>query len=277
MKLSIITEDKSTNSLYISGDTLVNLTDPDDPNSRLNLGDGVDFRPIHCSELRKKLQKTGWRVGGIKFYQEIKQGDDLLREFKYKLELPDNYLVSDRSTEDGLPVINPATENVSSPNMIISREDIDQIKSGVNNIYESIFGEQRGERELKILRSTKSRIDIVDEIITIPVIDSKRNSTYTNMIDLTSLLEHSPIPELQAKMDLTYLYSIKGVIYGGDETLTLFTTDSSGNVTNLNQIIEKDNIVIEYINSILRILPKTDNVDEYIINDAIITYGNLSK
>ena len=263
MKLSIVTEDKTTNGLYISGDTLVNLTDTNNPESRQNIGDGCEFRPVHCSELRKKLLKSGWRVGG----------------FKYKLELPDNYLTSDRSTEDGLPIINPATESISSPSLIISREDIDQIRAGVNNIFDSIFEDQRGERELKIFRSTKNNIDIVNEIITIPVLDSKKTSTYTNVLDLTELLNHSLIPNLQAKLDLTYLYSIGNSIYGGDVTINLFSINSKTNeIEKLNQIVEKDNnIVIEYINGILKILPKSTSVGEYIINDAIITYGNLEK
>ena len=36
-------------------------------------------------------------------------------------------------------------------------------------------------------------------------------------------------------------------------------------------------LMLEYINGILKILPKSTSVGEYIINDAIITYGNLEK
>ena len=117
------------------------------------------------------------------------------------------------------------------------------------------------------------------DVITIPVLDSKKTSTYTNVLDLTELLNHSLIPNLQAKLDLTYLYSIGNSIYGGDVTINLFSINSKTNeIEKLNQIVEKDNnIVIEYINGILKILPKSTSVGEYIINDAIITYGNLEK
>jgi hypothetical protein len=44
-----------------------------------------------------------------------------------------------------------------------------------------------------------------------------------------------------------------------------------------NQIINKDQVIIEYINGIIRIFPNDDQINECILSDVIITYGKLKE
>lgn len=275
-KLSIVTDSNNNlDCLRLENDSIIN--------GDVSVGEGIDFRPIHCTELREKLRSRGWNTEGFKFYFEESITDPVTgkieteRTYKYKLELAENYSISENYIDDGLPIINPSTEKSKSPDIMITKSDIESISSTVDNLYNDIFGDQKGKRELKINRSSKNRIDIVDNVITIIALDSEKSSTYTNTFDLTDLLNHSNIKNLSSKVDVTYFYSIDNNIYGGDITFNSFEINENNELVKNNLIFDKNHVIIEYINGVIKIYPNNKNVSECVLNDIVITYGNIKK
>jgi hypothetical protein len=191
-----------------------------------------------------------------------------------------NYTISDNYLDDGLPIINQSAESGSSPSpdVVIPKVDIDLISNEVNNAYNFVYESQRGERELRITRTSKDKVDIVDDSITIPMIDSSTTSIYTNTLDLNDLINHANTPGISAKADVTFLYSTdNNIICGGDISFNAFDIDSDGNVIKDNMIFNKEKVRVEYINGIIRIFPTSNDINECILSDVIITYGNLKK
>jgi hypothetical protein len=277
--LTMVTEGNKPGSIYLEGDLIVS--------DGKYLGEGTDFRPVHCTELREKLHDRGWGNECFKFYSVTEQTSDTrasavkiyVKTFKYKLELAENYTVSENYVDDGLPIVNQSAEENESPDIIIPKSDIDKISNEVNNAFDFVYENQRGERELRVTRSSKNRTDIVDDSITIEVINSETTSTYTNTVDLNGLIKHVNIPGISAKVDLTYQYSVKDsqVIRGGDLSFKAFEINEEGNVEGDNRIFDNGEITVEYINGIIRIFPASNNINECILSDVIITYGNLEK
>ena len=187
--------------------------------------------------------------------------------------------MSENYLDDGLPIINQSAEKNESPDIIVPKSDIDKISNEVNNAFNFIYENQRGERELRVTRSSKNRTDIVDDSITIEVINSETTSTYTNTVDLNGLIDHVNIPEISAKIDITYQYSVKDsqIIRSGDLSFKVFNIDEKGNVEKDNRIFDMGEVTVEYINGIIRIFPTSNNINECILSDVIITYGNLEK
>lgn len=271
--VSIITDKIKDNSIYISGDFLAL--------NKKYLGEGTDFRPVHCTELRKKLISRGCGSECFKFYytspEETEELQPREKTYKYKIGIAENYITSDVQEDDGLPIISTELIGGSCPNLLISKSDIEQLSYSVNRTYDTVYEQQRGERNLKINRSTRNNVDIVSDSITISVIDSGTTSTYTNTLDINDLINHSNAPGISAKVDVTYEYSDNTVIGCGNVTFKAFENDDEGNVIKQNQIINKDQVIIEYINGIIRIFPNDDQVNECILSDVIVTYGKLKE
>lgn len=271
-----IIRDDVRDSLHIEGDSLVN--------GGIFVGEGIDFRPVHCTELREKLKDKGWLNEGFKIYYEnriidqVTNEETIIRTYKYKLPSHTiNYTISDNYIDDGLPVITPSTESTGSPDIMITRSELEQISNGVTNIFGEIFGDQKGERELKINRSTKNQTDIVESSKSIIAIDSSSTSIYTSTLDLNDLLNHAIIPGLTAKVDVTFMYSTNSFIGGGDLTFPAFRINDDNELMKENTVFDKGKVIIEYINGIIRIFPASDDVNECILSDVVITYGNLTK
>ena len=274
--LLTIVRDSGNGPLRIEGDSLVN--------GDIFVGEGIDFRPIHCTELREKLKEKGWLNEGFKIYYENRIKDPntnvevIIRTYKYKLPSDTiNYTISDNYIDDGLPIINTSTESLGSPDIMITKSELEQISSGVTNTFNEIFGEQKGERELKINRSTRNQVDIVENSKTIIAIDSSSTSIYTNTIDLNDLVNHAIIPGLTAKVDVTFMYSTDNFIGGGDITFTAFKYNENSELVKDNLIFDRGKVIIEYINGIVRIFPMSNDINECILSDVVITYGNLIK
>jgi hypothetical protein len=273
--LLTIIRDGGNNSLRIEGDSLVN--------NGIFVGEGTDFRPIHCTELQEKLKEKGWLNEGFKIYYTNKTDSTqvqttIIRTYRYKLPSNSiNYTVSENYIDSNLPVINPTPESKNSPDIIINRSEFEQISSGVTNTFNEIFGDQKGERELKINRSTKNQIDIVESSKTIIPIDSSSTSIYTSTLDLNDSIHHAILPGLSAKVDVTFMYSTNDFIGGGDVTFSAFKYNEEKELIKENIVFDKGKVIIEYINGIIRIFPVSNDVNECILSDVVITYGNLTK
>lgn len=272
-KLSIIKE--GTGDLRIEGDSLSS-------EGAGFVGDGTDYRPIHCSELREFLKGRSWNNEMFKFYYTSSTTDSetntITTTKTFKLKFPNsntNYTTSENSVDDGLPIITPAAESTGSPDIIISRKDLENVSSPVIGVFNDIYGDQKGESELMINRSTKSVIDVVEDSVTILAIDSENTSTYTNILNLNDLINRVNTPGISAKVDATFLYSINNIIGGGNVTFQAFSINDEGEVEKDNLVFDKETVIVEYVNGILRIFPLSEEVSECILSDVVITYGRI--
>ena len=73
----------------------------------------------------------------------------------------------------------------------------------------------------------------------------------------------------------------KSVIYSNDITFNGFSTVTSNNKLsiNFNNITQtvNDEVIVEFIDGLIRLFPNKDNILECIISNCTITYGNLKQ
>lgn len=104
------------------------------------------------------------------------------------------------------------------------------------------------------------------------------DTTYTDTINLEDwvLASKKGTNSISGKLDISYMYSKGGEIYGGMQTIKAFQYEE--NVTSNNVIInlgESCPVQIEYMDYIVKIYPLSEDVDEVVITDCILTIGVL--
>ena len=183
-----------------------------------------------------------------------------------------------------------------------SEEGIDQIKSGqtrtikacdswynnpaeekraveaVETTFKDIFGFYKDFADLDIAKEVHDRlgdysIDISSIISPISV-DLIPDTLYTDTINLEDWVYKCGcgIDELKARLDVSFMYSIGGTIYGGSQTIEAFKY-SGGNLVSGDAIIKVGKVQLEYIDRVLKIYPTDSEIDEIMFNDACLTIG----
>lgn len=100
------------------------------------------------------------------------------------------------------------------------------------------------------------------------VVNLLSNTSYTDTINLEDWYYNFNTGEISAKLDISFMYSINGIMYGGSQSLSIFKFND-------NIFIDLDKVRIEYINFVLKIYPKNSEIDEVIFNDCTMTIGNI--
>ena len=115
--------------------------------------------------------------------------------------------------------------------------------------------------------------DVSKESIVVSLLS---DSSYTDTINLEDWAYKSGkgTSDISGKLDISFMYSIDGKIYGGMQTIKAFKY-SSGNVVPKDTIIELGNVQLEYLNYVLKIYPTNSDIDEVVINDCTLTIGIL--
>lgn len=237
------------------------------------------FRPIRCSELVNKLLERGWNNLGTKY--SSKDADGSIRN----LLVPGNLTNTEQTT--GVLTIN--TELMENPNGVVvgvpvSRGVTQADCDAIDEEYANRFGKMDGVNEVWFYRSTKDSIDLPTGTKVMSIIDCN-SSIYTNTVNLNQLIHHSSGEKLSAKVDITIQYTkckraasielTNPLIYSRDLTFEAFNY-SNGQliVNNLMETIDRD-VVLEFINGIIKVTPLTENVLECIIRNCTVTYGNI--
>ena len=144
-------------------------------------------------------------------------------------------------------------------------------------IYNNVIKMKESE-DITIYNSSKMVINIIDESIAIDLVDDDQ---YTNTISLDGIERKISKANLSGKIDLTVKYTKGGVIYGQDLTFSAFKYSNDVNspeltredfVSSLGQTSDPD-VMVEYIDGVIRSISESEDVDECIISNCVLTYG----
>lgn len=280
-QLRILSTD-DTESPYISANgVIVNLGD-----NRYNtvVVDNRDQsnRPVRESELYNKLLERNWNLperlqinteGGIVslgFTVTATKNLDFIDENR-------DYVQTDFSgetihyaprEEDFLRDKTYSVINNSGINIDYTPDESDL--SNFNNTYKDIINMLNSEDNIYLFNTSKYSVDILSDSVTFDVVS--RNS-YTNTVSLENLYNYSSNPNVTAKVDVSVRYSKNNVVYTHDLTFEAFEKDSGIK----NNIIDSsnDDIILEYLENVIRVIPGNNDVDECIISNCTVTYGNI--
>lgn len=263
-KLLSLVLDEETNSLRIDGSNL-SYVDSETGETNIVMNLDSDSRPLFLSELNDRLKKR-------------------------RYHLVDKLIIEKTSGNLGMLVDNPASDsevefsgklyNYTSGDSInicdteISSDDIDNF---INSYYKNIM-EVKESGVITLYNSSKMVVDILDGLISFDLVDPDE---YTNTISLIGIEKKAVKPNLSGKIDLTVKYSKGGTIYLQDLTFTAFKYSSDENsptissdtfVSSIGDISNPD-VLIEYIDGVIRTIPESSDVDECIVSNCVLTYG----
>lgn len=265
-KLNIVTSANSgeKEKIFIVGNGAhSNLTYLSSKGEQIDItGEGSEFRPLRCSELFKKLSERDWNITCRKFISTAEGEDEMLKiKFGNTNSDPIAYINSSNSSS-GYSASNPSG---------ISEEEKELFRTEYKEILDGM-----AKNEIYIYNSSKNIIDFVNNSVIINAIKYD-SDIYTNTLSLNELLNNSSYPGISGKVDVTIQYSKDNFIVNHDVTFEAFKF-SDDKLTN-NNFIEDINseVIFEYTNNIIKVLPKSNDIDECIIRNCTITYGNLNK
>lgn len=294
-KLKIVTNEENTpGQLFLTGDgnssRLAYLNDMGEMIIVSNLTNSPQ-KPIHCSELYSKLKNRAWnKVDGSRFVNLIEAANPDSQRLMYRYydldktnNMPeseidtitsDDYLYQNTKavTEEGIDIdILEKTRSFFLQGRVLVESDG---YKELEETFKELFGNMNATEEVYFFNSSKNIVDILNSTVTFELI--KANSdTYTDTLSLNELISYSSAPGISGKVDLTVLYSKGDNIYTHDFTFKAFSYNTSG-LENDNFIESINNDVqLEYINGVIKVAPIRNGVNECIINNCTITYGNI--
>ena len=260
IKFDIVSSLSKLDSLYINNDILIN-----DKKDIEVLGLSSYDRPLYLSELDKILKNREYHVVSRKLISDNKL-----------------YLVKDEFSnttsnlgEDEYYNYNDYINNSMLINDVKIEDDFDsKIISGnitIGDEYKNIIEKEAG---MTLYSTSKIIIDILDGSISLNLVEPDE---YTNTISLIDVKKKVAQVGLSGKIDLTVDYTIDGIIYGKDLTFEAFSYNGASQdnpvLVESDFVSSYDYFDIEYINGIIRVIPKSDKIDECIISNCMLTYG----
>lgn len=263
-------------------------------NNRALVCNDSNYRMTRISELSNKLKLRDWNVTNRRFVIPGEDGSE------------GNLRVCIDDYSKGSGIINEVDENTKSIEIdkyeLTEKEKsqfnsyLDYLKNNKNNYLKEIYNlyNSMNNNEIYLYSTSKNVVDILNNSITIDVIPFN-SDIYTNTVDLTELMNYSVSPGVSTKIDLGIQYSKyetryvedpedkeKLILVGNEKLYSKETTFSGSRYNKQGELISKDyieeigsDIVIEYVNNIIRVVSKSTDIDECIISNCTITYGKL--
>lgn len=245
-------------------------------------------KAISCSELIQKLIKRDWLNPKKIFIDDIKGNED----FSIKK------LIKNYSSTSPIYTINPKSSSQNQEKHNISLTTPESLTDYDFNRYwdQAFVGIKDGDNikkqlenmaingEIYLYNTSKEVYDLLEGSNTVTLIDVN-SDIYTNSVDIKPILCNIVLDSnTTAKVDLSIQYSKvddKSVIYSNDITFNGFSTVTSNNKLsiNFNNITQtvNDEVIVEFIDGLIRLFPNKDNILECIISNCTITYGNLKQ
>ena len=259
-KLDIIRSNKES-SIYITGDNLAYI----DPNTKKeilinNLSNSN--RPLCASELVGRLDSRFWHNSGNRIISgsgNLCIVDDHTEDFNYKLGIPNitNYTIE---------------KNICDKNI-----DYTDILSFIEQYYNNKM--IKDSHELTVFNSSKIVVNILDNQIIMDLVDKDE---YTNSVSLKKYIDKSIKAGLSGKIDLSIEYSKEGNIFGKDFTFEAFNYEKLEddnnpqlNIKNRTFNINSNEVIVEYLDGVIKVLPQSKSIDECIISNCLLTYGYI--
>lgn len=258
-KLNIINfESTNPDKIFITENGLSYISSKEN-NKQVNIvGEDSDYRPLRCSELYKKLELRDWNITGRRYISTATDEKDMLK-------------IKIRESIDPIDSINcsESLSGFSASTTGISEED----KNIFNEKYKDILENMTS--EVYIYNSSKNTVDLINNSVVVNVIGYD-SDIYTNTLNLSGLLNSVAYPGISGKIDLTIQYCSKNNIVNYDTTFEAFKFDK-GQAENNNFIkIINSEVTLEYTNRTIKVLPNSNGINECIIRNCTITYGNLN-
>lgn len=152
-----------------------------------------------------------------------------------------------------------------------------EVEARIEESIVSVFGKFLNFEDLDYEKEVRNKVgEYSSDITSIPLTVSLiSDTTYTDTINLEDWVYKSSNPEVTAKLDISFMYSIGGNIYGGFQTIQPFKYSDLGYLTSNNQVMTLGKIQLEYIGYVLKIYPLEPEIDEVVINDCVLTIGKL--
>lgn len=249
----------------------------DQSNPKLFYGNGTlltegpknKYRPIHCSELLRKLQLRGWNMTEKKYLSSIKDEENSVI-YRARKTIEDDSVISTIDTDE------------SAGGYSYKVVDDDSTFDGINYIREQFEGQLEilnkiMGTDLLFFNTSKKVIDFLTDSVVINLVTTDH---YTNVLDLNKLLISSVNKNTSCKIDISLEYTKSTdpeVIYSHSTTFEGFNYENSKlNRSNFIEEVESC-VAIEYIDGVLRVIPIALEINECIISNCTVTYGNLKQ
>ena len=259
-KVSIAGEGVS--NIYVAGDLIV------EKDSRgLNRCDNYDspLRPITMSELFKKLDEHDWNVVDRKF---IDDEQELRTSTKSS---------NDRMRNTGCYTVTPSSEaGITERPNIEDDEDLESFRVEHSDIIK-MFKYMKDSKTVYLYNTSELVFDILNDSVTMDLVDSDQ---YISTLSLENLFKKVVAKGVSAKVDLSIKYSKDNQVYNHNMVFEAFnypdTPSEIAEYTGNNFIkLVNDEVSIEYVDSVIRVVPGNPEIDECIISNCTVTYGNL--
>ena len=254
------------------------------------------LRLSRISELDRRLRARDWNITGRRYTSplgDLWNSENVDLYYSESGTSSDSNIISDETV--GTKLIHPEASEENKKSLEEEIKKLSSLNDGgrILEIYNSMMSS-----EIYLYSKIKNTVDILNNSITIDVIPYN-SDIYTNILDLSKLTEYSISPGVSTRIDIGIQYSKNipeevidpdsGVVteinyveklYSKETTFVGFKYVASDNGdTSLvsNNYIESvgTDVVIEYINNVIRVVPRSSDVDECVISNCTVTYGKL--
>lgn len=273
-RLSIVTNSDNSgddNIFIIGSDKNARLAYKKDNNVIILSEGSSNTRAIHCSELHTKLEKRGWNLMGTKYIRNTGNVDDF--DVCYKTSLSSGE-VDTIGYNDGFSVCSTLTDENTT------------IIDAVTQEYINLFGDNMNTtEEVNFFNSSKNVVDFLDNTVRLDLIDYN-SDVYTNVISLEDLAKYKCEDGIFGLVNLSIQYTKynqdteDNQVHASDISFNAFNysknpTDNSLQL-NFEQLVEIINseVAVECFEGMIRVYSIVSNIDECIITNCTITYGN---
>jgi len=223
-------------------------------------------RPIFMSEFAQRLVSRGWNIPIRRKVSTSGSSTDL----SIVPGFCDNPNIADIDVTKGVYKVEAGSGVQLGSNRIIPQE---QITRFTENYYKEVLKMKENDG-ITLYSSSKVVVDFLNNSITVDLI---ADDEYTNTISLVSVENKLAKNNLSAKVDLTVSYTKNGELFGQDLTFEAFKYSSVNDniVSDRKNFISYINneVVVEYMDGIIRVIPESNSIDECIINNCVLTYG----
>ena len=255
-------------------------------------GDTFD-RPIHCSELINILLSMNPGIAFIAsqyvptLYYVFPNDEFSYTDMPTSLIPQINPSTYIRDEVDGFTsagVRTITTEALRSIKICDNWEaigtNIPAIESKITDLLEEVYPaydknvpEPDYEKEIRdSLGPYSVEIDTVSTVI-----NMISPTTYTDTIDLGKLVERIEEAGVSGKADISVSYMSKGNFYNPTISIRAFEYLDTGDLYIPSFATKLGDVQLEYFNGILRAIPISEDVNECIISNCTVTYGNLER
>lgn len=204
-----------------------------------------DFRkPIHLSYLKMKMQQRSWNI-----------------PLRHHITVDRNLAVRIENSTDYIDNVDETKGLIISNNRGI---DSTEVKNRLNDIIVEME-----KNNIYLYDTSHSIVDLLKNTVTYNILNYS-SDVYTNTLSLNQLHYDLAYPNCRGQVELSVQYSKNNRVYNHDIIFEI----TSGRKNNFKKEINKD-VVVEYIDNIISVISISNEVDECIISNCTLTYGNI--